>query len=104
MGWSWESKARGAYMFAIAMILVWLVSKVVVVEEGLKTDGGELDDDEYDLLISDLGDWILVDTTNEVVVKEGEFTVTEDCEEIWDATAVRQLALQIFEDKNYLYY
>jgi len=28
----------------------------VVVEEGLEIDGGELDDDEGDWLISDLGD------------------------------------------------
>lgn len=54
----------------------------MVLEEGLETDGGELDDDEDDLLITSLGDWIVVDTIGEVVVKEGIFTASEVCAEI----------------------
>ena len=88
MGWRWASKTRGAYLFAIVVILVWLGAKVEVVEKGLETDGGELDDDEDDWLISDLGDWIVVDTIDEVVVKEGRFIASDDCEEIWDAAVV----------------
>lgn len=56
--------------------------EVVVIEEVLETDGGEVEDDEDDLLISNLGDWIMVDTIDDVMVNEGGFTVSEDCEEI----------------------
>lgn len=79
MGWSWASRTRGAYRFSIAIIPVWLGGKVVVIEEGLETYGGELDDDEDDWLISGIGDWIVVDTIAEAMVKEGVLTLSEDC-------------------------
>ena len=91
MGWSWAGKTRGAYMFAIVVILVSLGGKVVVVKEGLQTDGGELDYDEDDWLISGLGDWIVVYTIDEVVVKEGVLIVSEVCGETPRATTIRQL-------------
>lgn len=89
MGWIWASKTRGAYMFAIVVILVWLGSKVLVFEEGLETNGGELNDDEDDWLISGLDDWVVVATTEEVVVKEGGFTTSEVCEETPRTAVVR---------------
>lgn len=71
------------------MILVWLGGTVVVVEERVETDEGELDNDEDDWLISGLGAWIVVDTIDEVVVKEGGFIVSEVCEETPRTTVVR---------------
>ena len=90
MAWIWVGRTRGAYLFTIFVIPVWLGGKVEVVEEGLETDGGEIYDDEDDWLISDLGDWIVVDKIDEVMVKEGGFTMSDDCEQIWDAVAVRE--------------
>ena len=83
MGWSCLGVTRVAYRFAIAVILLWLGGKVVVVEEGLETYEGEVDDDEDDWWITGLGDWIVVDTICEVVVKEGVSPMNEDCEKIW---------------------
>ena len=71
------------------MILAWLGGKVVVLEEGLETDGNELDDGEGVLWITGLGDWTVVDTIGEVVVKEGVFTVSEVCAETSRVAIVR---------------
>lgn len=89
MAWSCAGKTTRAYRFSIAVILDWLGGKVVVLEEGLETDRGELDDDEDGWLITGLGDWIVVDIIGEVVVKEGVFTVSEDYAKISEAAAVR---------------
>ena len=93
MGSSWVGKTRGTYLFSISVILFWLGGKVVVVEEGLENDGGELDDDEYDWLISGLGDLIAVDTIDEVMVKEGGFTTSEVCKETPRVAVVRVASL-----------
>ena len=96
MAWSFAGKTRGAYLFAIVVILVWIEGKVVVVEEGLETDGGELDDDEYYWWISGLDDWILVATIDEVVAKEVGFTTSEACEDTPRTTLVRATSLVDF--------
>lgn len=89
MASSCEGKTRGAYRFAIAVILAWLGGKVVVLEEGLETNGVELDDGEYGWWITSLGDWIVVDIIGEVVVKEGVFTMSEVCAETLGEIVVR---------------
>ena len=74
----------------MAWILAWLGGKVLIVEEGLELDGDELDYGEDGWWITSLGVWIVVDTIGEVMVKEGVFTVSEDCAKILEATAVRE--------------
>lgn len=62
----------------------------MVLKEGLETDGDELDDGEDGWWIIILGDWTVVVTIGEVMLKEGVFTMSEDYAEISEVGAVRE--------------